>query len=1077
MKDRFLEVLTLPENLYWAWLKTKSFFEHTEKWYDELEVAGFELNLDTELRRIREQFLGGAYEMTPMRPLLLPKDDDEEGKPRLRQAFWIGVRDQVAWTAVLNAAGPTLEMKMPRWSYGNRLFRTQVPRQVGDKTEFLIGPWRNTTRGYTYRVFRHCWPLYRRHILVTIWCMTGPEVKRRLKMALDETEQSILDSELALGQKLSAGRSLPYVQPHYWRKYSTDQVYWAGLDLAKFYPEIRLEKLLQSMLSYLPQAGEESAGLLESMLRFPLDTAGFDATVLAGLGRLNGIPTNLNAAGFLANVAMLDVDQAVLREASDYQVAHFRYVDDHVVLAQDFDTLHKWILRYDDILRELGPGPARSASKTDPEELRNCLCKAGSRDEAEGKCRVDVRYPAPLMTKTLAKLSRLAQMDVELLDSQSRLQILADLEQLLLTEFPEHEIPTDTRVSFAASKLAFLSGRLRQSVEGESDLQREIVRLESLRGVLLARGQKRLTADERSEIAGIEDRIKQATSEKDSLQRERLREESKQHGRIWPLILRATRQCHDKPTVWGRALAFCRITGYEGAAQLVKEVNRLSGVDPLRKLAASFLRAMLLQLIARDVIRGSAEIESAKDPSDMQAHIRRHLRDLAGDEIVAFAQAASEGPTYYERKAAVEYSASLGVARFLLARAQADSGAIQNSTSKVAQAAVMMTAPQWESGVAAWAELTGVSAATWLWWAERKLRRDGDIEPSVLWLTSAIQLSPDEADAWIVILEHPEEVPEAFLAAIDVGRAKRNIEDGWFADMDTAIRRHHRSRDMTPVSPRDKVRVSTEKSTKWFHLQDWVEWTSQRALQDQFDPRVNEWTALEITRQVAEEVSRFMPSESSEGPLAINPYLVRVPRVWTRNAPIGRRMTWEFWREKARKRRVGVVRSVHFRDGRYFPVWSPDILSDTDWAPLHALGMLLLGLLRRSFRWPSVWNIPEQRRAYSALSGMLLGSLRCSSRTLGVLSACLDPRARETVLLPLFHPEELFTDADYEPDIELDPPQISDLDQLQDRIEQAQEKLASLQLTVREYGPRQLTPVSIGRLTRTVWSDEEEMGP
>ncbi len=41
--------LTLPENLHWAWNKAKSIYRAGDSWFDEMEVARFEANLDAEL--------------------------------------------------------------------------------------------------------------------------------------------------------------------------------------------------------------------------------------------------------------------------------------------------------------------------------------------------------------------------------------------------------------------------------------------------------------------------------------------------------------------------------------------------------------------------------------------------------------------------------------------------------------------------------------------------------------------------------------------------------------------------------------------------------------------------------------------------------------------------------------------------------------------------------------------------------------------------------------------------------------------------------------------------------------------
>jgi hypothetical protein len=70
------------------------------------------------------------------------------------------------------------------------------------------------------------------------------------------------------------------------------------------------------------------------------------------------------------------------------------------------------------------------------------------------------------MTQTLAKVSDVTRTDVELLDDPGQEALLADLEHLMLTDFPKTELPPQTRVSFAAGKIARVAAeRLRPVTE------------------------------------------------------------------------------------------------------------------------------------------------------------------------------------------------------------------------------------------------------------------------------------------------------------------------------------------------------------------------------------------------------------------------------------------------------------------------------------------------------------------------------------------------------------------------------------------------------------------------------------
>jgi hypothetical protein len=134
-----LDRLTSRDNLYWAWGKVRRYYRTMDAWSDEVSIAEFESNLEAELANIRRQFVAGRYRISPLRPLPQPKKADSRERPQVRQAFWVTVADQVAWIAVVNVIGPSLEAKMPMWSYGNRLYRPAWIEEIEGKSALRLG--------------------------------------------------------------------------------------------------------------------------------------------------------------------------------------------------------------------------------------------------------------------------------------------------------------------------------------------------------------------------------------------------------------------------------------------------------------------------------------------------------------------------------------------------------------------------------------------------------------------------------------------------------------------------------------------------------------------------------------------------------------------------------------------------------------------------------------------------------------------------------------------------------------------------------------------------------------------------
>jgi len=73
-------------------------------------------------------------------------------------------------------------------------------------------------------------------------------------------------------------------------------------------------------------------------------------------------------AGFLANAGLLRVDLEVSKRLSERNIAHFRFVDDHVVLLSLTDLV-AWVREYRQVLGDLCAGTRINMDKVQPEEL------------------------------------------------------------------------------------------------------------------------------------------------------------------------------------------------------------------------------------------------------------------------------------------------------------------------------------------------------------------------------------------------------------------------------------------------------------------------------------------------------------------------------------------------------------------------------------------------------------------------------------------------------------------------------------------------------------------------------------
>src|SRR5258708_5802498 len=383
--DFALRDLVSSENLNWAWEKVRRYFRSEAAWRDELEIADFEANLGRELHEIAMQFAQGTYNPGLLRPFGQPKkkrgSEINNREIELRQMFWVPVRDQVAWVAVTNIIGPAIDVQMPAWSFGNRLHRSVWIDPLSDNRHRLrLGPYRRSSP-LLYKTFAQSWPRYRRYVYLTLRKMISAEKARYFE--LEDVERNLLETESNSPEDLK----FPYLKSTYWRA-KKRRVFWAGVDFEKFYPRLNVAIIQNSFRAFSPHSSDpRMCGIVEALLRFGIDSTRCTANELTLIGmkgdieNFTGLPTGLVTAGFLANLAMLTVDKHVEEEIQEKQIAHFRYVDDHIFLGDELESILAWIKRYKELLAIEGGIATINADKVDPPELAPLIVSEASRTD------------------------------------------------------------------------------------------------------------------------------------------------------------------------------------------------------------------------------------------------------------------------------------------------------------------------------------------------------------------------------------------------------------------------------------------------------------------------------------------------------------------------------------------------------------------------------------------------------------------------------------------------------------------------------------------------------------------------
>lgn len=1038
--SKYEKLLTSSENLIWAWRKAQRLYQSADVPYDVAELGAFELDLEAQLRSIRRDFRSGKYKLSPLVLLPQPKKPTEDGRSRMRQSFHVSVRDQVAWIALVNVIGPTLDSKMPTWSYGHRLYKAAWYEQIEGRPRLELGPYRHAN-GSLYRRFKHSWPLFRRHISLTARTMVhglgNPE-------QLDPSEKGAL---------LFPDKPL-YLDQHYWPPKKDGTLFYGSVDLEKFYPNVQSAAILRSISKFLDEYRGDAwlQTLLTRMLAFRVTSK---RSVLLGdpivepitnAGTFNGIPTNLMVAGFLSNVAMLPLDRFISRKlARSNRIAHFRFVDDHVIIAYDFEELTEWIRNYRVALRRFAIGPQVSEAKYDPRDLIKAVDRSATDDSIaaiKSQCAIDGSNPSKLMTKTLALVSELAGSDFDILAEQSRELKLSELEWLLLADISDREIRPDTRAAFAAGQIAKLVPIFFTPSADVLERSRNLAKLRSH------------PQPDDSAQKGAQQQLRK--SEKKELVRYR-----NLTDHYFKLLFQAFRDHLDKSRLMVRVLDYCRTTGQPGTFSILKYILEC---DAKRGPLVDYLKPLAIQTIARHIVTATYDLSDRRLLARQRLAARRYLDTLTRHRVRSLLVKCVTP----ERSDLASVSA-----RHLLLVAAACSASVSSRHSarrNVSALANELGAPDLLSSSETWQNKTGSPIGVWANWLDSILHYER-FEPGPIWTLTAAIHDPRNTLDWQNLRKGPRHFPPHASAFLKQHPRLLNRSDaGWLLDQQSSVLPITISRaegGSSAIRQLSHHFMDLERKPSFISLMQWVAYL--RTLSP-YDPRVGEWSALEIIRQLALTVQQFR-----RGGLArldkLHPTNILVPKAWLSDGPPSSpgqtHWTWETWKQVSSTGPVVVTRSK-IEDYRRNPSEGQAESAEQLWrGRLRDVGLLLFGLCRRDFALPSLWNVRGLERDVVSFVKSELEETPISSCTQAIIEAAMLPRSAETALIMrnlwAFFGAKPITAIN---DTSADPPDIFDVQELIKQVDRSQLVLTSNQISVLNHAARQLIPMNAVQLTK-----------
>ena len=432
---------------------------------------------------------------------------------------------------------------------------------------------------------------------------------------------------------------------------SKTTLYHASIDLKHFYPSLRTDAVLNGLVCS-GSIDDRMRNLLAGMLTFRLDKSEMPPDTLSrvepGYDRLQvqGIPTGLFVAGFLSNAAMLPVDEIVNNQIEEKRsLAHFRFVDDHIILSYDFDELCEWIDFYRNLLCECDTGTDVNPEKFDPIDLREWMetrsqeLRATRSPSAQGEERrqkvrevaihnteFDGANPTQLLTKTLGQISAIAAANVDILNDEDLEERLKLLEWLLLANIPEREIRPDTRAAFAAGRIAVLAPILVRETEGLVETARSLAVLET-RAPNPDSATPKEIADHKSALEGTNKRLT-------SLLAAHAQAEERQLRHCFGLLIQAFREYPGKPRLFYRMHEYCRVTGFRGLNDIAKWIKEAHSRE--YSVWADYYAGLSLHILARGILLAVRTLLAEDALRSEQEADQRHLDDICQIDTEAF---------------------------------------------------------------------------------------------------------------------------------------------------------------------------------------------------------------------------------------------------------------------------------------------------------------------------------------------------------------------------------------------------------------------------------------------------------
>lgn len=1024
IQEHLFEAIYSKENLILAWRRVENSYQHGDVWFDELEISAFKFNLVQNVERLSELMKSGNYKMKPIKPAPYPKgmkvDKDNEGQEtkelRVRQSFCINMEDQVVWMAVYGVLGPYFEELMPAWSYGNRMFLNSWKDEYG---HWINGVYRTTSKNF-YRKWQQGWPLYRHMLAACIKRMAFPKLTD--EEACNESELQAIEENNA---QVNKAFKLPYLEKGYFgtKGYHT-KLYYVAIDLEKFYPSIKMDRIRKILLDNFPIGDANFASLISALTNFVVvnDSAVANAFSEEEMSEMDlykdvifdGLPTGLLVAGALANLCLLELDLKVierLKSVKSHRIMHFRYVDDHLFLSDDKEELVKWEKWYIQELKNMQLSVNKAKTNNDPIEF-------------------DSHYPTPLITQTLHKISDIAKMPLDLLNTNEFNMVFRDLQMLLVTEFPEEEIKKGTRTSFACTMLSRLTSDINVDYAQIHKLRKEWLSYVDKQSIEnnVKKKLKSLVFTEGNEYPeSLDKEYKDIISKEGNKYYDAIiaaignsrKEINKIEERIFHLLIYSLQEVPDKPKMWLRILDFCIYHIPENIQELYYKLCKLNKNKQIHNLGYEYIVSVMNIHLVMQAMRCISRLAVNKynDP-------RKRTIDQKFLKIYVQLDDKYSKPHHYLYEDA----------NFMVERTKTWISHFNGEANG--------------SDFLYGCTYHGIylDPSFWLLWGIEKFNRKKPAPNFVMpdFLKENLDKANADSDYFMQLLfSCINQVPLNSFGKIEFKKLKLNklqkenlLLSVWGRQGDQQVIKAFELDDKKMTSPN---RISL---VQWIHEVHIIELSNCDILSNAL---CSEYAATLIMKNVVDHYCNDIEHMDS---FCIHPAAILVKREECLN-----RKDWDYWLSFNKNIEIKVKDS--FTDEMYrYPSFASNEYSPMI-GTIYGLGIVFLQLLTKEFSLPWVFNRPEYGYEWQSVLYRLLERGKVSSTNYEIIASCLSLENRETIKL-----KSILNDAvcakQYVNDAK-----IEIIEDLRSELEKSLTELKENQISVANHETRQLIKIKL----------------